>query len=183
MSEEYFISSTNHCVCKEKSGRKLGEKAKKSFVKVAEMQKDDLITAALSIVTSVWLSDASYNRYVHTINVNKTMTISDKCTRDQPNQSFERWHRSAPFADRTHCLVCKGELNFDLTEIKADIAKCQTSEVRSIIMKKKKCKYFKGDRWKNWSVGSRVSCEVILRLLFTCWGIKISRGLYTMISE
>ena len=54
------------------------------------MQKDDLITAALSIVTSVWLSDASYNRYVHTINVNKTMTISDKCTRDQPNQSFER---------------------------------------------------------------------------------------------
>lgn len=90
MSEEYFISSTNHCVCKEKSGRKFGEKAKKSFVKVAETQKDDLITAALSIVTSVWLLDASYNRYAHTINVNKTMTISDKCTGDQPNQSFKR---------------------------------------------------------------------------------------------
>ena len=58
MSEEYFICSINHSVCKEKRGRKLGEKAQRSPVKVTETQKDDLITAALSTVASVWVSDA-----------------------------------------------------------------------------------------------------------------------------
>ena len=58
MSEEYFICSINHSVCTEKRGRKLGEKAQRSPVKVTETQKDDLITAALSTVTSVWVSDA-----------------------------------------------------------------------------------------------------------------------------
>ena len=44
------------------------------------------------------------------------MTIKEKWAGDQSNQSFERRRLSAPFADRTHCLVYKGELNFDITE-------------------------------------------------------------------
>ena len=47
---ECFIRSTNHRVCKEKKGRKLGEKAQKSLVKAAETRKDDVITAALPTV-------------------------------------------------------------------------------------------------------------------------------------
>ena len=46
MSEECLIWSTNNRVCQEKRGKSLGEKAKKSLVKAAEMRKDDLITAA-----------------------------------------------------------------------------------------------------------------------------------------
>ena len=53
MSEECFICSTNNRVCKEKRGRRLGEKAQKSLVKATETEKDDLITSALSMVTSV----------------------------------------------------------------------------------------------------------------------------------
>ena len=63
MPEECFICSTNNRVCKEKRGRRFGEKAQKSLVKAAETRKDDLITAALSTVTSVWVSDACYKRY------------------------------------------------------------------------------------------------------------------------
>ena len=46
MSEECLIWSTNNRACQEKRGKSLGEKAKKSLVKAAEMRKDDLITAA-----------------------------------------------------------------------------------------------------------------------------------------
>ena len=55
MSEEYFICSPSHRVCKEKRGKKLGEKAQKSHVKAAETRKNDLITAALSTITFAWV--------------------------------------------------------------------------------------------------------------------------------
>ena len=45
--------------------RKLGKKAQKLLVKAAEPQNNDLITATLSTVTSVWVSDACYERYTH----------------------------------------------------------------------------------------------------------------------
>ena len=77
MSEECFISSTNHRVCKEKRGRKLGEKAQKSLLKAVEPRKVNLITAALYTVTSVWVSDACYKRYTHPRNFNKTVSVGD----------------------------------------------------------------------------------------------------------
>ena len=89
--------SSNNRACKEKRGRKLGEKAQKSLVKAAETRKDDLITLALSTVTFVWVSDACYKRYIHPRNINKTVTVGDEQAGDQPNQSFERRRRSAPF--------------------------------------------------------------------------------------
>ena len=46
MPEEYLICSTNNRVCQEKTGKSLGEKAKKSLVKAVETRKDGLITAA-----------------------------------------------------------------------------------------------------------------------------------------
>ena len=61
MSEECFICSTNHRVCKEKRERKLGDKAQTPLVNAAETQKDDLIIAALSIITSVWVSEYAIN--------------------------------------------------------------------------------------------------------------------------
>ena len=60
MSEDCFICSTNHHVCKEKIEKKLGEKAQKSLVRAAETPKEDLITAPLSTVTSVWVRDVCY---------------------------------------------------------------------------------------------------------------------------
>ena len=57
MSEACLICSTNNRVCKEKRGERVGEKAKKSLVIAAKTRKDDLITAALSTVTSVRVSD------------------------------------------------------------------------------------------------------------------------------
>ena len=84
MSEECFICSTNNRVCKEKRGRRLGERAQKFLVKAAETPKDDLITATFSTVTSVWVSDACYNRYTHPRNVNKTVSVGDECAGDQP---------------------------------------------------------------------------------------------------
>ena len=140
MSEECFICSTNNRVCEEKRGRRLGEKAQKFLVKTAETPKDDLLTAAFSTVTSVWVSDACYNRYTHPRNVNKTVSVGDECAGDQPNQSFERRRRPAPFGYRTHYLVCEGELNFDLAEKKPDVAKYQISEGSTIIRKTRKCK-------------------------------------------
>ena len=140
MPEECLICSTYHRVCEVKSGRKLGEKAQKSVGKAAETRKDDFIVAALSTVTSVWVSNACYKRYTDPRNVNKTVTSNGNCDRDQKNQSFERRHRSAPFGYRTHCLICEGELNFDLAEKKPDVAKYQISEVSTIINKTKKCK-------------------------------------------
>ena len=82
MSEECFICSTNHRVCNKKRGRELGEKAQKSLVKAAEPRKDDLITGALSTVTSVWVSNIYYKHYTHPRNVNKTVTVGDECDRD-----------------------------------------------------------------------------------------------------
>ena len=72
MPEEYLICSTNHSVCKEKRGRKLGEKVQRSLIKLTEMQKDDLITAALSTVTSAGVSDA------HVINAILTQEMLTK---------------------------------------------------------------------------------------------------------
>ena len=140
MSEECFICSTNNRVCKEKRGRRLGEKAQKSLVKAAETPKGGLITATLSTVSSVWVSDVCYKRNTDPRNVNKTVSVGDECAGDQPNQSFERCRRSAPFGYRTHYLVCKGELNFDLAEKKPDVAKYQISEGSTIIRKTRKCK-------------------------------------------
>ena len=140
MSEECFICSTNNRVCKEKRGRRLGERAQKFLVKAAETPKDDLITATFSTVTSVWVSDACYNRYTHPRNVNKAVSVGDECAGDQPNQSFERRRRPAPFGYRTHYLVCEGELNFNLAEKKPDVAKYQISERSTIIRKTRKCK-------------------------------------------
>ena len=96
----------------------------------------DLITVALSTVTSVWVSDACYKRHTHTRNVNKskTVTAGDECPGDQRNQSFE-WRRSAPFGYR----MCEGDLNLDLAEKKSDVAKHQISEVSTIIRKTMKC--------------------------------------------
>ena len=125
MSEERFVYSPNHRACKEKRGKTLGEKAQKFVVKAAETWKSDLITASLSTVTSVWVSDACYKRYTHPRKVNKTVIVADECTEDQPNQPFERRRRSAPFGYWTHYLVCEGELNFDLAEKKPDVAKYQ----------------------------------------------------------
>ena len=116
MSEECLIWSTNNRVCQEKRGKSLGEKAKKSLVKAAEMRKDDLITAAQTTVISVWVSDACYKRYTHQRNINKTVTVGDDCAGDQPNQSFERPYQSVPFGYQTHCLVFEGKLNFDFAE-------------------------------------------------------------------
>ena len=101
------------------------------------MQKDGLITAALSTVTSVWVSDACYKRYTRPRNVNKTVSVGD-----QPNQSFERRRRSAPFVYQTHCLVYEGELNFDLAEKKPGAVKYQISEVSTIIKKTGKYKLY-----------------------------------------
>lgn len=41
----------------------------------------------------------------------------------------------------------------------------------------------KGGCWKNWSIGSRIRCEVILQFLYTCKGRKLSQGLYATVSE
>ena len=68
------------------------------------------------------------------------MSVGDECAGDQPNQSFERRRRSAPFGYRTHYLVCEGELNFDLAEKKPDVAKYQISEGSTIIRKTRECK-------------------------------------------
>ena len=68
---ECFICSTNNCICKEKKEIKLGEKSGKSLVKPAETRKGNLLTAALSTVKSVWISDAYYKCYVHPKNVEK----------------------------------------------------------------------------------------------------------------
>ena len=103
------------------------------------MQKDDLITAALPTVTSVWVSDPCYKCYTHPRNVNKTVTVSDECAGDQPNQSFERRHWFATFGYRMHCLLCEGKLNFDIAQKKPDVAKYQISAVSTIIRKTKKC--------------------------------------------
>ena len=84
MSEEYFIYSTNNRVCKEKRGRRLGEKARKFLVKKAETPKGGLITAALSTVTSVWVLDARYKRNTDPRNVNKTVPVGDEYAGDQP---------------------------------------------------------------------------------------------------
>ena len=81
-----------------RTGRKWGEKAQTSLTKAAETLKDDLIAAALSTLTSVWVLDACYNRYNHPRNVNRTVTVADEYARDQPNQPFERRRRSAPFS-------------------------------------------------------------------------------------
>ena len=62
-----------------KRGGKLGKKAQKYLVKATETQKDDLITAVFSPVTSVWISDACYKFYTHPINANKTVTVGDEC--------------------------------------------------------------------------------------------------------
>ena len=88
------------------------------------MQKDGLITAALSTVTSVWVSDACYKRYTRQRNVNKTVSVGD-----QPNQPFERRRRSAPFVYQTHCLV-------------PGVVKYQISEVSTIIRKTGKYKLY-----------------------------------------
>ena len=93
----------------------------------------------MSTVTSVRVSDACYKHYTHPRNVNKTVSVSDECAGDQPNQSFERRCRSAPFGYQTHCLVCEGELKFDLAEKNPDVAKYQISEVSKIIKKTRKC--------------------------------------------
>lgn len=77
-------------MCNEKSRGKLREKAQKLFVKEAETQKDDLITAALSTVAFVWVSGAFCTLCTHPRNVNKTITVDDKYPRDQSNQSFDR---------------------------------------------------------------------------------------------
>ena len=61
MSEECFICSTNHRVCKRKRRRKLRHKAQKSLVNAAETQKDDLIITALSIITSVCVTEYAIN--------------------------------------------------------------------------------------------------------------------------
>ena len=90
MSKECSIWLTDNRVYKKKRGRRLGEKAQKPLETATETQKDDLITVALSTVTSIWVSDACYKRYTHTSNVNKTVSIGDECAGDQPNQSFER---------------------------------------------------------------------------------------------
>ena len=122
----------------QREGRyKEGEKAQKSIVKAIEMQKDGLITAALSTVTSAWVSDACYKRYTRQRNVNKTVSVGD-----QPNQPFERRRRSAPFVYQTHCLVYEGELNFDLAEKKPGVVKYQISEVSTIIRKTGKYKLY-----------------------------------------
>ena len=84
MSEECFICSTNNRVCKEKRGRRLGEKAQKSLVKAAETPKGGLITATLSTVSSVWVSDVCYKRNTDPRNVNKTVSVGDECAGDQP---------------------------------------------------------------------------------------------------
>ena len=69
MSIECFICSNDNRVYKEKRSRRLGEKAQKSLVRGAETQKDNLITAALSRVTSVLVSDACNKRYAYPRNV------------------------------------------------------------------------------------------------------------------
>lgn len=92
MSVELFVCSINHRVCKDKRRRKVGENAQKFLVKVAETQKDNIITAALSTVTSIWVSDASYKRCTRSRNVNKTVNISGECAGDQPNQSFDLFY-------------------------------------------------------------------------------------------
>ena len=71
------------------------------------------------------------------------MKVGDECAENQPNQSFERYRRSAPFSYRTHYSVCEGEPNFDLAEKKPDGVKYQISEVSLIIKKTRKCKLHK----------------------------------------
>ena len=102
MSEECFICSTNNRVWKEKKGRRLGEKAQKSLIKAAETRKDDLITAALSTVISVCVSDACYKRYTHPRNVNKTVPVGDECAGDQPNRETS----SISSIRLTNALLC-----------------------------------------------------------------------------
>ena len=63
------------------------------------------------------------------------MTVGDEYAGDQPNQSFERRLRSATFGYRTRCLVCEGELHFDLAQKTTDVAKYQISEVNRIFRK------------------------------------------------
>ena len=92
MSVELFVCSINHRVCKDKKRRKVGENAQKFLLKVAETQKDNLITAALSTVTSVWVLHASYKRCTRPRNVNKTVNISGECAGDQPNQSVDLFY-------------------------------------------------------------------------------------------
>ena len=57
---------------KVRRGRKLGEKVQRSLIKLTEMQKDDLITAALPTVTSAGVSDA------HAINAILTQEMLTK---------------------------------------------------------------------------------------------------------
>ena len=92
----FHLFNKSLCLQREQR-RKLGEKAQKFLVKAAEPQNNDLITATLSTVTSVWVSDACYEHYTHPKNVNTTVAVADECTGDQPNQSFERRRQSAPF--------------------------------------------------------------------------------------
>ena len=68
------------------------------------------------------------------------MTVGDEYACDQPNQSFERHRQSASFSYQMHCLVCKGELNFDIAEKKPDAAKYLITEVSTIIRETRKCK-------------------------------------------
>ena len=62
MSGECLNFSTNDRVCKKKSWRKLGGNT----------------------------HNACQKHYTHPRNVNKTVTVTGRCTRDQPNQSFEK---------------------------------------------------------------------------------------------
>ena len=55
--------------------------------KAAGTRKDELITAGLSAVTSVWVSDACYKRNTDSRNFNRTVTGNDDCDRNQQNQS------------------------------------------------------------------------------------------------
>ena len=117
-----------------------------------------------------------HKRYTHPRNVNKTVSAGDECAGDQPNQSFERRRRSAPFGYRMHYLVCQGELNFYLTEKKLDVAKYQISEVSTIIRKTRKCKLHEtlkkvaAERTDPLAVEYFASylTQVILRFLYTC---------------
>ena len=78
-----------------------------------EMQKDDLITAILPTVSSVWVSDARYKHYTHPIMLIKPWLLV--ITVPEINQIS---HLRASLI-----LVREGKLNFDPAGKKTDVTK------------------------------------------------------------
>ena len=114
--------STNHDICQEKSRTKL-EQSSKIPRKNGRNVKRRFDYRCIVHCNICWVSDACYKRHTYPGNVNKTVTVSGECPRNQPNQSFEKNCQSVLFGHQTHCLVSEGEFNFDLAEKKPDLAK------------------------------------------------------------